>query len=188
MQRGNVAQVAAGPVKRLLALLHDRIVNIAARRNTQRMQVEVDVFHILRRNLYPVMTVSEHLRLPFGHFQRITVVRDAQVGRKSQFDRQVGMLRLIARHADILPAALGNVVQPAGNPVFGIVAASGELFELDRVKRHHLPHADMAQRNADVDDQILRSDAVGIPSRNGIGRRNQRILLPVGKSVGLLGV
>ena len=46
----------------------------------------------------------------------------------------------------------------------------------------------MAQRNADVDDQILRSDAVGIPGRNGIGRRNQRILLPVGKSVGLLGV
>ena len=140
----------------------------------------------MRRDLNAVVAVSEHLGLAFGHLQRIAVVRDAQIGRETELDGQVGVLGLVARNADILLASLGDVVQAARNAVFGIVAAPCEFFELGRVERHHLPHADVPQRNPHVDDQVLGGDAVGIPLRNRVGRRQQRVFLPVVERVGLL--
>ena len=132
VERRHVTQVAAGAVKRLLALLDDRIVDVPARGNAQRVEIEVDVLHVVRRDLNAVVAVSEHLGLAFGHLQRIAVVRDAQIGRETELDGQVGVLSLVARNADILLASLGDVVQAARNAVFGIVALAAICFSISK--------------------------------------------------------
>lgn len=152
------------------------------------MQIKIDILHILSRNLDAVMAVSDHLGLSFGHFQRIAVVGDSQIGGEAQFDGQVGVLGFVTRYADIGFPSLLHVVQSSGDPIFGIVAPSGQFFQFGGVECHHLPHPYVAQRNAYVDDQIFRSDIVGIPFRNGISGGKQRIAFSVVKLVSLLGI
>ena len=103
------------------------------------------------------------------------------VAREAQFDGQVEVLRLVAGEAHAGDALLGNVVAASADAILRIVALGGKGLNLTGVDGHHLPHAHVAQGDADGAEKVFGTDAVGIPFGDGVGRSREFILLAVGK-------
>ena len=155
------------------------------------MQVEVDVLHVFGGDLEPAIGQSHrtrlrNLRLPFRNFLGIAAVGHTHVAREAEFHGEVGVLRLVARKSELIFAALEDVVGATGDAVFGIVALARQVFDFFAVERHHLSHADVAQRNAHADVEIFRTYrfAVGtgfVPIGDGVGRGGELVGFAVGE-------
>ena len=94
------------------------------------------------------------------------------------------MLGLVAGESELELAALVDVVGASADAPFGVVALSGQCLYLIGVDGHHLSHTDVAQWYTDGTEEIIGTDAVGIPFRDSPLRYTERIFLTVGECVG----
>ena len=84
-------------------------------RNAQSVQVEIDIFHILCRDLQLVVEQSHHrpllhLVLPLTDLLGVAAVGDAHIAGEAQLHGEVGVLCLVARESQLQTAALCDVV------------------------------------------------------------------------------
>ena len=148
MQRGDMAEVASGLIEQLFPLNNIGIIDIAARRNAERLHVQIHVFHLCGGAVELFVREAHHaalvdLGLPFADFFGIAAVGHTHVARKSELDRQVGVLGLVAGNSQLAHSPFGDVVATAVNAVLRIIALAGQSLYLVRIKSHHLPHSNV---------------------------------------------
>ena len=190
-QGGDVAEVALGLIEHLFAALHFGVVHVATGGHTEGVEVEIDVLHVLGGDFEPTVGQSHrtglrNLRLSLRNLFGVATVGHTHVAGETEFDGEVGVLRLIARKAELIFAALEDIIGTTGDAVFGIVAFARQGFDFFRVEGHHLSHADVAQRNTYGNEEIFGANgfAVGagfVPVGDGVGRSGQFVGFAVGE-------
>ena len=168
MEGGHMTEVTTCLIEQLFTRLHVVIVHITTRRHSQPLHIEVHVLHVFRRHVEVLIAEPHHrtflhLQLSLADLLGVTAVGHTHITGETEFHRQVGMLCLVTRQAELQLTPFVDIVTPSADAPLGIVALSGQRLDLIGIERHHLSHTDMAQRHTDRTEQVVGTDGVGIP-------------------------
>ena len=96
-----MAEMTFRLIKFLFAHLHHRIVDIPACRHSQTLHIKIHILHIFGRDIQLVVKQTHHgtlshLMLSLADLFRISAVGDTHIARKTKFNCQISVLRLVA--------------------------------------------------------------------------------------------
>ena len=101
-----MTEVTACLIEQLFTRLHVVIVHIATRRHSQPLHIEVHVLHVFRRHVEVLIAEPHHrtflhLQLSLADLLGVTAVGHTHITGETEFHRQVGMLCLVTRQAEL---------------------------------------------------------------------------------------